>query len=82
MKNRLHQRNPRPKLKLRSIKFGEPGNYHFISFNYEKNNKTKDEDKYLIHIEVNIPASVESNQIEKIARDKASTFIKQLAASF
>lgn len=82
MKNRLHQENPGPKLKLRSIKFGEPGNYHFISFNYEKNDKTKEEDKYHIHIEVIVPASVESDQIEQIARDKASTFIKQLAASF
>ncbi|MCJ7812924.1 hypothetical protein MUP95_06375 [bacterium] len=70
-----------PKLKLRSIKFGEPGKYHYITFKHGNHESEINENWIDIYVEVRIPASTESKQIEEIALNKACAFIKQFAAT-
>jgi hypothetical protein len=70
-----------PKLKLHSIKFGEPEKWHFVTFTFGEHETDIIEDRHHIEIEVMVPSSTELEKAEKMAFDKARTFIKQLAES-
>lgn len=68
-------------LKLRSIKFGEPKMYHFVTFTSGEHETDIIEDRHGIDVEVMVPSSTKLEKIEEIAFNKACTFIKQLAES-
>jgi len=70
-----------PELKLRSIKFGEPDMYHFVTFTSGEHETDIIENRHDIDVEVMVPSSTELENVEEIAFNKARTFIKQLAAS-
>ncbi len=68
-------------LKLRSIKFGEPKNWHFVTFTSGEHETDIIENRHGIDVEVMVPSSTELDKVEEIAFNKARTFIKQLAES-
>ena len=70
-----------PELKLRTIKFGRPDEYHFVSFTSGEHETNEIEDRHDIDIEVIVPSSTQMGEIEEIALIKAHRSIKQLAAS-
>ena len=70
-----------PQLKIQKIIFGEPNAYHFVSFNSGEHETSVIDDRHDIDIEVMVPASVQVEDIEKIALDKARKFIKELAST-
>ena len=68
-------------LKLRSIKFGEPEAWHFVTFTSGENETDVIEDRHDIDVEVMVSSSTELDKVEEIAFNKARIFIKQLAES-
>lgn len=70
-----------PELKLRSIKFGEPEKYHFVTFTSGEHETDIIENRHDIDVEVMVPSSTKLENVKKIALKKACAFIKQLAES-
>lgn len=70
-----------PKLKLRSIKIGSPGMYHFVTFHSGEHETKVIENRHDIDVEVMVPASTDLGEIEEIAFGKARGFLKELAGS-
>ena len=68
-----------PTLKIQKIIFGEPNEYHFVTFNSGEHEIPIVEDRYDIDIEVMVPASTNLQDVERIALGKAEKFIKELA---
>jgi hypothetical protein len=71
-----------PELKLKSIKFGKPGNWHFVAFTSGEHETEIIEDRHDIDVEVMVSSSTKLENVEEIAFSKARTFIKELAESF
>ena len=70
-----------PSLKLHSIKFGKPDMYHFVTFTSVECETEIIENRHSIEIEVMVPSSTKLEEVEKVAFNKASGTIKQLASS-
>ena len=68
-------------LKLRSIKFGEPEKWHFVTFTSGEHKTDIIEDRHDIDVGVMVPSSTKLDKVEEIAFNKARTFIRQLAES-
>jgi len=68
-------------LKLRSMKFGEPGKWHFVSLTSGEHESDIIEDRHDIDVQVMVSSSTELDKVEQIAFSKARTFIKELADS-
>ena len=70
-----------PELKLKTIRIGDPDDYHFVSFWSGEHTTEIIEDRHDIDIDVLVPASTDLGKVEEIAQKKAHRFIKELAES-
>ena len=69
-----------PELKMVKIVFADsPNLWHFVTFNSGEHETEAVADRHDIDIEVMVPGVEKVENVEKIAREKANHFIKELA---